>query len=146
MKYTLSTLFFIVVVLLSNAQDVPEWENPEIFEINKLPPRSTFYHFTHPERALSNDWTKSSAYQSLNGKWKFNWVKSPDARPKEFYEISYDVSGWDDIEVPGNWEMKGYGIPIYTNIAYVFPNNPPYIPHDYNPVGSYKKTFIVPSS
>jgi len=110
---------------------------------NKLEARATFYHFSDAKN-LAKDWQSSDSYQLLNGTWKFNWVKSPDNRPEEFYKEEYDVSTWDDIEVPGNWELQGYGIPIYTNIKYVFPANPPLIPHEYNPVGSYKRTFSIP--
>jgi beta-galactosidase len=125
------------------AQERPDWENPEVFEKNKLEARATFYHFSDTKN-LAKDWKTSERYRSLNGTWKFNWEKSPDNRPEEFYKEEYDVSTWDDIEVPGNWELQGYGIPIYTNIKYVFPANPPLIPHEYNPVGSYKRTFSIP--
>ncbi|MEM9896729.1 MAG: glycoside hydrolase family 2 TIM barrel-domain containing protein, partial [Bacteroidota bacterium] len=83
-------------------------------------------------------------YRSLNGIWKFNWVESPKERPIHFYGKEFDASGWDDIEVPSNWQMKGYGYPIYTNIKYPFPKNAPFIPKENNPVGSYLRTFQVP--
>jgi beta-galactosidase len=93
---------------------------------------------------LSNDPERSPYYKSLNGTWKFHWVRKPDDRPVRFYEDDYDVSDWDDTPVPSNWELQGYGVPIYTDVAYPFPANPPYIPHDYNPVGSYRRTFTIP--
>lgn len=127
------------------AQEIPDWENPEVFEINKLAPRATFYHFLDVKSAESQDWTQSDLYHSLNGQWKFNWTKTPDTRPQDFYKTDFDASKWDNITVPGNWELQGYGIPIYTNIKYSFPANPPFIPHDYNPVGSYKRNFTLPS-
>lgn len=71
--------------------------------------------------------TRSSRYVLLNGNWKFNWVKQPEDRPKDFYKTNYDVSAWAEIPVPSNWEMHGYGTPIYTNITYPFRNNPPFI-------------------
>ncbi len=77
--------------------------------------------------------------------WKFNWVKTPVDRPVDFYRTDYDVSRWKEIKVPSNWEMQGYGVPIYTNVAYVFPANPPYVDRADNPVGSYKRTFVLPS-
>ncbi|MEM7110424.1 MAG: glycoside hydrolase family 2 TIM barrel-domain containing protein, partial [Bacteroidota bacterium] len=123
---------------------VPDWENPEVFEISKLPARATFYHYPSERDALLDDWKTSKNYLLLNGTWKFNWVKSPKDRPQSFYNVDFDVSSWNDIEVPGNWELQGYGIPIYTNIIYPFPKNPPFIPHEYNPVGSYKRTFQIP--
>jgi len=85
-------------------------------------------------------------FNSLNGKWKFNWVSKPSDRPTDFYKDNYDVTNWKEISVPSNWELQGYGTPIYTNIEYPFPANPPYIPHEDNPVGSYVKTIFLPSS
>ena len=72
--------------------------------------------------------------------------RRPADRPIEFYKSEYDVSDWHDIAVPGNWEVQGHGIPLYTDVAYPFPPNPPYIPHDWNPVGSYRTSFTVPES
>jgi beta-galactosidase len=95
--------------------------------------------------ALSNEPVQSPYYRSLNGAWKFHWARKPADRPVAFYEEAYDVSQWDDIPVPGNWELQGYGVPIYTDEAYPFPANPPHIPHDYNPVGSYRRTFTIPA-
>jgi len=126
---------------------VPEWENPEIFQINREEPRASFIHFPDEKQAKMGDtWENSSLYKSLNGTWKFNWVKKPADRPQYFYLPDFDVSDWDDIPVPANWELEGHGIPIYTNIVYPFPNNPPFIDHNYNPVGSYRRDFTVPGA
>jgi beta-galactosidase len=95
--------------------------------------------------ALEADKQNSPNYISLDGIWKFNYVDSPDKRPYWFFKDDYDIRDWDDIEVPSNWQMKGYDVPIYVNIGYAFKMNPPYIPHDWNPVGSYKRTFTVPA-
>ncbi|WP_372755748.1 glycoside hydrolase family 2 TIM barrel-domain containing protein [Mariniflexile sp.] len=124
----------------------PEWENPEIFQINREAPRATFYNHKTTAEALSNkDWKTSSLYKSLNGTWDFYYADSVQARPAEFYKEDFSVKGWDTITVPSNWEMQGFGLPIYTNVVYVFPKNPPFIPHNMNNVGSYKRTFEVPS-
>ena len=80
----------------------------------------------------------------MNGAWKFNWVRSPGERPQDFFQEGFDDSDWDRIPVPSNWEIQGYGVPIYLNHPYEFEKNPPYIHHDYNPVGSYRTTFQVP--
>ena len=80
----------------------------------------------------------------LNGNWKFNWVPKPDDRPVDFYKTDYDVSIWKEIQVPSNWQLHGYGIPIYTNIVYPFKVNPPFIQHENNPVGSYRRNFSLP--
>lgn len=121
-----------------------DWENETVFAINKEAPRATFIPFDSFMGAVTNDYNQSPYFKSLNGIWKFNWVYKPDERPVNFYKNNYDVSGWDEITVPSNWELQGYGTPIYTNIKYPFPKNPPYIDHKHNPVGSYKRTFNLP--
>ena len=127
------------------------WEDPTVFRIGTEKPRASFVPFDNEAdaRRYRNDKDASPFVKSLNGTWKFNFVPRPADRPVDFYRLDYDVSGWDDIRVPSNWEREGYGIAIYTNIKYPFaPKNPdpPYIPHDNNPVGSYKRMFTVPDS
>ncbi|WP_422080496.1 glycoside hydrolase family 2 TIM barrel-domain containing protein [Ulvibacterium sp.] len=123
----------------------PEWEDPEIFQINREEPTASFYRYESVAGALKNQsWENSPLYRSLNGTWDFYWAKNPQARPQNFYEKGFDISGWDTITVPSNWEIQGHGIPVYTNVTYMFPPNPPYIPHETNPVGSYKRQFEVP--
>ncbi|HUX58813.1 MAG TPA: glycoside hydrolase family 2 TIM barrel-domain containing protein [Bacteroidales bacterium] len=122
-----------------------DWENPEVFNINKEDPHATLISFPDEQSAQEAIITKSTNYISLDGTWKFNWVKRADQRPYWFFKDDFDVRDWNDIEVPSNWEMKGYGIPIYVNITYPFIKNPPFIQHEWNPVGSYKRTFEVPS-
>ena len=125
----------------------PEWENPEIFQINREAPTASFYRYASAESALENEsWENSPFYLSLNGDWDFNYVESVPERPTTFFDSEFDTSGWDKIPVPSNWELEGHGIPIYTNVVYPFPKNPPFIPHDKNPVGSYKRNFEIPES
>ena len=121
-----------------------DWENPAVIGRHKESPHAT--RFSFPDEASARSWReKPSPYvKSLNGNWRFHWSGRPDARPVDFYQPGYDVSGWATIPVPSNWEMHGYGIPIYTNITYPFPKNPPFIDHAYNPVGSYRTEFTVP--
>lgn len=133
--------FFISSAL--NAQ-TPDWENPAVFAVNKEKTRATAMVYSTREKALDNDYSASEYYQLLSGKWKFNWVATPAERPVDFYKPDYDISSWDLIQVPSNWELEGYGTPIYTNVKYPFPKNPPHIPHNDNPVGSYRKDFHVP--
>jgi beta-galactosidase len=121
-----------------------DWENPEVFRINREAPHATLISFPDEQSAAAGNIKDSPDYLSLDGTWKFNWVKSPDQRPFWFFKDDYDTRDWKQITVPSNWEMKGYGIPIYVNITYPFKMNPPYIPHDWNPVGSYKRNFKVP--
>ena len=124
----------------------PEWENPEIFQINREEPRATFYNYSDVDEAVaSNDWKNAAFYKSLNGTWNFYYADSVQARPTDFYKEDFKVKGWDTISVPSNWEMKGFGIPIYTNVEYVFPKNPPFIPHNMNNVGTYKRDFEIPN-
>ncbi len=144
----------------------PDWENEEVIAINKEPARATglsfddvrsairAYSMKKPEDALKK-WADSPYWHSLNGQWKFHWVKSPDERPVDFYKPDFDVSGWEEIPVPSNWEIQGYGTPIYSNIRYPHARQPPKIigdvPDDFtaakepNPVGSYRTTFSVPA-
>lgn len=142
----LSTLFLSLLLCFSSIAQKDktnnDWENPQVFSINKEVARASFFAFRNNKL---KDKKESDYYQSLNGKWKFNWVLTPDERPKDFYKNNYNTSSWKEINVPGSWELQGYGVPIYTDVAYPFPNNPPFIPHEYNPVGSYKRTFTIPS-
>ena len=134
----------LILFFSSFSQTGKEWENPEIFEINREYPHATFFrHASEAAAEASKTYEYSPLYKSLNGKWKFHWVKKPSERPLYFYDTSYDVSDWEEINVPSNWEIEGYGIPVYTNIEYIFPNNPPFVDRDYNPVGSYRRSFNI---
>ncbi|WP_281226648.1 glycoside hydrolase family 2 TIM barrel-domain containing protein [Flavobacterium aquiphilum] len=123
-----------------------DWENPEVFQINREPARATFLPYADETSALKDNYTSSPWYFSLNGKWKFSWSPTPDQRPKDFYKTDFSTVNWKEISVPANWELNGYGIPIYTNITYPFERNPPFINHSDNPVGSYKRDFVLPDN
>jgi beta-galactosidase len=135
----------ILIILLPAAYGQPQsdWENPQVVGLNKEAGHCTLVPYPNTESALQCERQNSEFYKSLNGKWKFNWVNKPSDRPVDFYKSSYDVSKWDEIPVPSNWQMHGYGRPIYLNMRYPFPVNPPFIPHDYNPVGSYRTEFEI---
>jgi beta-galactosidase len=128
----------------------PDWENPQLTGINNEPAHASFLPYDNEADALKNDWTASPYSILLNGTWKFNWAENPDKRPLKFYEDSYDVSGWKDIRVPSTIEIQGYGYPVYVNQPYEFKHlmkpDPPKVPHDYNPVGSYRRDFDVPAA
>lgn len=145
MKKLFLNILALGVCQLSFAQkfDFTEWENPTKVELNKMPPHANFMPFQTQDDAINRESEKSTAYQSLNGLWKFNYVDKPADRPLDFFKSNFDNNKWGNITVPSNWEMKGYGIPIYTNVLYPFPPNPPYIPHSYNPVGSYLREFDI---
>lgn len=133
----------------------PDWENEQVVGRNKEPGRATALPYPDRERAIQATREATPYFQSLNGSWRFHWVPTPDRRPLDFYQPDFDVSGWKTIPVPSNWQCQGYGTPLYTNITYPFKADPPRVmgepPADYtnfqarNPVGSYRRTFQVPS-
>lgn len=139
--------FFLLLVSSSIVAQLPnnDWENPKLTGINNEAPHTLIHPFVDTKAALANEIKSSPFYLSLNGKWKFNWVKSPDERPLDFYTDKFDDSSWKDIIVPGDWQFQGYDIPVYVNIRYPFKSNPPYIPSEYNPVGSYLKSITIPA-
>ena len=142
MKRSLIILASLLVFTV-HAQTTPDWENPAVLGINKLP-----YHAT---LQLPSKWKACKEIMSLDGEWLFHWSRSPKERPADFYKEDYDVSGWGKITVPGNWQTQGYGTPIYININYPFVKDRPRVttepPKDWtayenrNPVGSYV-TFV----
>ncbi|WP_207422561.1 glycoside hydrolase family 2 TIM barrel-domain containing protein [Desertivirga brevis] len=121
------------------------WEDPLVSGINREPSRATAYSFPDVNSALTGNREKSTRMISLNGNWDFSFAFKPADAPKDFYKSR--VSGWKKIEVPSSWEMKGYDKPIYKSAVYPFrPVNPPYVPQDYNGVGSYQRTFTLPDN
>jgi beta-galactosidase len=161
-----SILFALLLsTVFLRAQNQPaDWENPAVFNINKEKPHASLMPFGAVEDALTQKPHQSVYYQTLSGTWKFNWVRKPADRPADFYQPDYDVSDWNDIPVPANWELEGYGVPIYVNHQYefsdykkpvspemkfvdnIYPAEPGKVPHDYNPVGSYRRTFTIPEN
>ena len=163
--------FFNAVILLALSWSLiplevmgQDWQNLSMFDQNKEKPHATLMPFKDEQAALTKKRTASVYYKSLSGTWKFNWVRKPAERPADFYREDFDVSKWDDIPVPSNWEVQGYGIPIYVNHQYefadykapvspemefvekIYPKEPGKVPTDYNPVGSYRRSFTVPDS
>jgi Beta-galactosidase/beta-glucuronidase len=148
-KKLISGSLFLATLLPCFAQNnaTPnDWENPAVFQINREPARATFLPFADKRSAVADYYEASPWFYSLNGNWKFQWSPTPDQRPKDFYKTDFNVANWKEIQVPSNWELKGYGIPIYTNMTYPFPKNPPYIDHADNPVGSYRRYVDLPST
>jgi beta-galactosidase len=159
------TLTCSLVPSQARQADPPDWENPRVFGIGREPMHATFVPY--PDEAAARRGALaftpgapaapgSPFVQSLNGMWKFNWVKEPSARPADFYRPEFDVSAWKEIRVPSNWEFEGYGTPIFLNIIYPFKRDAPRVteepPKEWttyeerNPVGSYRRTFTVPTS
>ena len=156
MKYK---AILIPLFLLAGGGDLiaqtPDWENEKIFGINKEPTHVTYIPYADAGEALRDVPAESPYYRSLDGDWKFNWVKQPSERPMDFYRVDFDDAAWKTIPVPCNVEMQGYGTPIYTNFIYPFKPDPPRVinpaPADWtvskepDPVSSYRRTFEVPA-
>jgi len=123
----------------------PEWEQPEVVAINREPMKSTFFNFESVEKAAAGDMAASQYYRSLDGTWSFAYASGVENRQRDFYKPEYDVSAWKTIQVPGMMQAQGFGKPIFTNIKYPFPANEPFIPHDSNEVGSYRRDFEIPA-
>ncbi len=123
-----------------------EWENPGVIERNKEESHVPFMLYTNVQDARKDDYSKSPYFKSLNGTWKFTLVNKPADKPTGFYRTDFDDSSWKTIPVPSNWEIEGYDLPIYTNVRYPFPARPPYVDNNYNPVGTYRRTFTVPEA
>ena len=132
-----SLVILLNVILLSlNAKaqnvEIKEWWNDlSVCQVNKMPPRAD---------VIGDD------FQLLNGDWKFAYCESPKDRILDFYKTDYDASDWGTMPVPGNWELNGYGNPVYVNVANEFKSNPPYAPTEFNPVGQYIHEFNVPKT
>ena len=136
-------------------------QNVKIISENKLDAHASFTSYTSVENALNNKAEEATCFQSLDGVWKFNWVRSPKDKPSDFINPKFDVTGWDEIKVPANWEIEGFGVPIYVNHQYefadykapiandikfvdkIYPKDPGKVPADYNPVGSYRRDFTL---
>jgi len=136
------TLLLLLLTCCIFGQNVPEWQDPAIININKQAVRSTFIPYQDEESALSFDRTKSTYFQLLNGKWQFKLYDNPSQVPEDFYAST--KLQWDSIDVPSNWQLKGYGIPYYVNVQHPFEVNPPLVPTDQNETGCYLRTFTTP--
>ena len=132
------------------AQKLPVWQDPNVNQVNREARHAHFFAFESEEMARQGDKSKSDRYLSMEGMWKFNFVKNHQDAPAGFYGLKYDDSKWVDFPVPGLFELNGYGDKIYKNMGYAwcttFKNNPPYIGETNNYTGSYRKTFELPAN
>ncbi len=135
-----------LVTITVNAARGEEWDDLNFLQVNVEAPHATMMTYADTQTAVKGDRTASPWFKSLNGNWKFHWAERPNRRPVDFYKTNFDDSSWDTIPVPSNWQMHGYGTPIYTNVEYPHPNVAPKAPREYNPVGSYRTSFKVPDS
>ena len=143
-------LTFVCLISLQAMGDVnPNWKNPAVNQVNREARHAHFFAFENADKAKDGDKTKSSRYLSMEGQWRFNFVKDHDKAPANFFALNYDDSQWVDFPVPGLFEIEGYGDKTYKNAGYAwcttFDNNPPYIGETNNYTGSYRKTFELPS-
>lgn len=123
----------------------PEWNDIKVIQVGTEKPHATLHGYADEKTAFKYNTEKSDRFKLLNGQWKFNWVSKPADRPADFYKPSFDVSHWDDIPVPCSWQMKEYGVAIYRAAGLPFPKgNVPFVPKDFNPVGSYRRDFALP--
>jgi beta-galactosidase len=131
----------LVGPLESKAQE--RWQDPEVFNLNREAPRATFVPFSTRQAALAGDRTASQYFLSLNGSWRFAWAKAPGEAPVAFHDPGFDDDGWDELSVPSNWELNGYGVPLYRE-AGVLPGPPGVVDPSDNPVGDYRRWFDLP--
>lgn len=138
-KFTILSFLFYC----SSFAQQKDWENLAVSSINAEQAHASGTFYASIQELKTG---KSSKLQSLNGIWKFKYVKNPSLTPASFFKPDFDISKWDDIAVPGNWQLQGnYDPPVFTNTKYPFKPDPPFIPKDYNPTGLYKTSFTVPA-
>ncbi len=144
-KLTCIIFLFLLSTPLAFSQEVEQILHTDhtIFQVNKLKVHADFFGYETALMARQNILEDSERILSLNGTWKFKWVRSPEDRIIKFYEPDLDDSSWNSIPVPSNWEVKGYGYPIYLDERYPFTTKWPNVPEDYNPVGTYRRSFNI---
>ncbi len=143
-------LIYVVLCMLgiSVSAQQKEYENPRVTGVNREDGRATFWYYSDKNEALKGGYGNAPDNILLNGKWKFHFCEKPAERLTEFYQTGYDVSAWDDIDVPGSWPLQGYDKPLYMNHPYEFNYVDPYpyrVPAEWNPVGAFRRTVQVPS-
>lgn len=140
----------LVAISVTAAAQSDEWRNPQVNAVNRAPMHTHYFAYESVEAASKAVPEESQNYMTLNGLWKFNWVRDADMRPMDFWKTSFNDAGWDEMKVPAVWELNGYGDPLYLNIGYAwkeqFKNNPPEVPIQNNHVGSYRREITVPAS
>ncbi len=144
----LTTIFLISLAcsMLSFSQLHPDWENPTVFERNQELPHTTLMPFDKLDQALAHHLKSSPNHSSLNGTWKFHWAENTEQAPAKFFQKGYNRVDWDEIKVPSNWQMVGFGYPLFRNIGLPFEEDPPGVPDEFNPVGSYYRNFNIPAT
>ncbi len=139
-------LFGLSILPFCQDTSLPDWENPAVFSRNQEEIHVSLVPYRNTAEALRYDWTVCPYFQLLNGTWKFHWVDVPEKAPVDFFKPEYRDETWAEIKVPSNWQMEGFGHLLFRNVTQPFKPNPPHVPKDYNPVGSYRKSFVIPNS
>lgn len=139
-------VFFVSISTLHVSAQIPYWQDPDMIGKNKVAAHTTLNIYPDEISALTFDKTSSPFFKSLNGMWKFKFVENPSMAPQEFYEAGFNTSSWEELPVPANWQIHGYGQPIYTNIKMPFPMDPPNVPEDKNETGLYRTSFELPDT
>lgn len=148
MTKILFIITFIFSAVASNAQEtIPYWQNEKINEEHREPMHAAYFVYENEVLAAKKDWKLSKNYLDINGLWKFKYVASPNDLPNGFEKSDFDDTKWDDFTIPANWDVNGYGYPIYTNTTYDFAKyiavNPPQVPEKYNPTGVYRREVTI---
>jgi len=146
MKRTISLVLACLSLTNAYSQSKPDWENPEVFAINKEKTRSSLLPYASEALAIKNEYKSSPYYQSLNGNWQFHWFSKIADVPAGFFKEEFNTGSWTTMPVPGNWEFNGFGIPMYVNTGFGFPSNPPFINKEDSPTGAYRKQFNIPEN
>lgn len=146
---TAALLFSAVSASATVVPTFTEWHDMSVNELNRFPVHASFFMYENENSALKGLQEQSSNYLSLNGKWSFKGVENANERPTDFYKLDYNDSSWGTMPVPGNWELNGFGDPVYVNVGFPwrghFKDNPPMVPTEHNRVGSYRRYIDVPS-
>ncbi len=147
-KHFFSAILAFAAITTASAQK-NEWQDPEVNSVNRAPMHTSYFAYASQAEADRGCKASSQNFMTLNGKWRFNWVRNADERPTDFYQMGYNDLDWGYMPVPGVWELNGYGDPLYVNVGYPwrnqFKNDPPHFPTEENHVGSYRKTINVPA-
>ena len=153
MKRHLLSGLLCICMLSGNAQTFREWQDPEVNAVNRAPMHTHFFAYESTEAATEAVKEKSVNYMTLNGIWKFRWVKDSDARPTDFWKTDFNDKGWDNLAIPAMWELNGYDVPLYSGVGFDWKlrkgwckNNPPILPVEDNHVGSYRREITVPAN
>jgi beta-galactosidase len=153
MKRKLLFVLLCLVAAIASAQEksfldniYDYLENTRVFELNQETGHVPLVPYLTVDEALKNNRSKATGFLSLNGTWKFHFANTPEGTPDKFFADNFNDKRWDTIHVPSNWEMQGFGDPLFRNVETPFPPNPPYVPREYNPTGSYRKIFNIPGS